>query len=71
MARVVQFEAQWDDEAQVWWAAAIGDLGIATESETVEGLRERLRLIVPDFLETSDEVRIDVTFTVSDTVKAA
>jgi hypothetical protein len=71
MPRVVQFEAEWDDEAGVWWAAAVGDLGIATEAETVEALRERLRLIVPDFLETTDEVRIDLTFRVTDIVKAA
>ncbi len=71
MPRVVAFEAEWDAEAGVWWAAAVGDLGICTESETVEGLRERLRLIVPDFLETTDEVRIDLTFKVSDIVKAA
>ncbi len=71
MLRIVQFEAEWDEEAGVWWAAAVGDLGIATEAETIEALRERLRLIVPDFLETTDEIRIDLTFKVSDTVRAA
>jgi molybdopterin converting factor small subunit len=71
MTIVVDFEALWDDEAKVWWTSASGDLGIATEADTVEALRERLKQIVPDFLETSDEVRINLTVKVSDTVRAA
>jgi hypothetical protein len=67
----VDFEAEWDDEAKVWWTSASGDLGIATEADTVEALRERLRLIVPDFLETTDEVVINLTVKVTDVVKAA
>jgi hypothetical protein len=71
MPITVDFEAEWDDEAKVWWTSASGDLGISTEAETIEGLRERLKLIVPDFLETSDEVRINLTVKMSDVVKAA
>jgi hypothetical protein len=72
MTRVVKFEAAWDDEAQVWWASADeDDVGIATEAPTIEALRERLKLIVPDVLETTDEVRIELHVSISDTVKAA
>jgi hypothetical protein len=72
MTRVVKFEAAWDDEAQVWWANADeDDVGIATEAPTIEALRERLKLIVPDVLETTDELRIELHVSISDTVKAA
>lgn len=79
MAHTVNFEAQWDDEAEVWWAQSSGQEGIVTEAPTVEALRERLRLIVPDFLDASDQlsgrhtgdVIINLTFRVSDIIKAA
>ena len=46
--RVVKFEVFRDDEAGVWWASSTTDPGITTEAETIEALRERLKLLVPD-----------------------
>jgi predicted RNase H-like HicB family nuclease len=69
--RVVKFEVFRDDEAGVWWARSTTDHGIITEAETIEALRERLKLLVPDFLETDDELRIDLEVRVSDVVQAA
>jgi hypothetical protein len=43
--------AKWDDEAQVWYTAETSIRGLATEADTLEALRERLMLIIPDFLE--------------------
>ena len=43
--------AKWDDEAQVWYTAETSIRGLVTEAETLEKLRERLLLIIPDFLE--------------------
>ena len=43
--------AKWDDEAQVWYTARTSIRGLATEAETLEKLRKRLLLIIPDFLE--------------------
>jgi predicted RNase H-like HicB family nuclease len=75
MARVINFEAEWDPEAQVWWTSASSEEGIVTEAETVEKLRERLRLIVPDFLEATDqdseEIEINLTVRMTDIVRAA
>jgi predicted RNase H-like HicB family nuclease len=75
MARIVHFEAEWDEEAGVWWASATGPEGITTEAATVEALRERLKIIVPDYFDATgqdgDEIRIEMTLTVSDTVQAA
>lgn len=75
MARVLAFEASWDQDAGVWWAQCTGPEGIVTEAETVEALRERLRQIVPDYLAAagipSDKVTIDLVVTVTDTVRTA
>jgi hypothetical protein len=43
--------AKWDDEAQVWYTAETSIRGLVTEADTLEKLRERLMLIIPDFLE--------------------
>jgi hypothetical protein len=43
--------AKWDPEAGVWYTAETSIRGINTEAETLEKLRERLMLIIPDFLE--------------------
>ena len=69
--RIVTFDVRRDDEAGVWYASSISDAGIVTEAETVEALRERLKLLVPDFLETEEELRLDLDIKVSDIVQAA
>jgi hypothetical protein len=75
MARVVSFEAEWDDEAKVWWTSATSGEGITTEAETIEKLRERLRLIVPDFLDAvgqdAEDIEIKLTVHMTDLVRAA
>jgi hypothetical protein len=43
--------AKWDPEAAVWYTAETSIRGLVTSSDTLEGLRERLMLIIPDFLE--------------------
>lgn len=69
--RVVKFEVRRDDEAGVWYAFSTTDRGLVTEAETVEALRARLKALVPDFLETDEELRIDLEVHVSDIVQAA
>ena len=69
--RIVKFEVFRDDEAGVWWASSTTDAGIVTEADTIEALRERLKLLVPDFHETEEELRIDMEVHVSDIVQAA
>lgn len=43
-------EAFWDDEAKVWVASAVGDIGLVTEGETIEELQKRIALVLPDLL---------------------
>jgi hypothetical protein len=44
-------EAYWDEEARVWVASAIGDIGLVTEAPTIEDLQKRIALVLPDLLE--------------------
>ena len=69
--RIVTFDVRRDDEAGVLYASSTSDAGIVTEAETIEALRERLKLLVPDFLETEEELRLDLDIKVSDIVQAA
>jgi hypothetical protein len=43
--------AKWDPEAAVWYTAETSIRGLVTEADTLERLRERLMLIIPDLLE--------------------
>ena len=69
--RIVKFEVFRDDEAGVWCASSTTDAGIVTEAETIEALRERLKLLVPDFLETDQQLRIEIDVHVTDVIQAA
>ncbi len=43
--------AKWDDEAQVWYTAETSIRGLNSSGDTLEELRQRLMLLIPDFLE--------------------
>lgn len=43
-------EAYWDEEAGVWVASAVGDVGLVTEASTIEKLQKRIALVLPDLL---------------------
>ena len=63
----VKFEVRRDDEAGVWYAVAADDSGIVTEAETLEALRERLKLLVPDFLDLDCDCPIELEICDGDT----
>ncbi|MCA1764864.1 MAG: DUF1902 domain-containing protein [Desulfobulbaceae bacterium] len=46
--------AEWDEEARVWVATSDDVAGLATEGETLGGLIEKLKVIIPDLLEAND-----------------
>ncbi|HXC13976.1 MAG TPA: DUF1902 domain-containing protein [Stellaceae bacterium] len=52
----VRVRAEWDDEAQVWVAESSNLPGLVTEAETVEGLFEQLRVMVPELLSYSPDL---------------
>jgi predicted RNase H-like HicB family nuclease len=50
--------AEWDAEASVWVATSDDVPGLATEGATMEGLIEKLRILVPELLK-ANEITID------------
>lgn len=64
MRRHAFVRAAWDDEAGVWYIEESDIPGLATESETLDGLRKRVRDIIPDLLEGQndlpEEIEIDL-----------
>jgi hypothetical protein len=53
-------DVRWDEEARVWYAVARGKVGLATESESLDGLRERVLSVLPDLLGLDDLRGIDL-----------
>ena len=51
VAKEIVVNAYWDAEAEVWSASSDDVPGLAIEAATVELLRERLKVIVPELLE--------------------
>ena len=50
--------AEWDEEASVWVATSDDVPGLATEGATMEGLIEKMRIMVPELLK-ANEITID------------
>lgn len=48
---MIVIDANWDDEAGVWYAVARGEIGLATEAQTLDVLRERIIAVLPDLLD--------------------
>lgn len=44
-------DVRWDAEASVWYALSRGKTGLATESTSLDGLRERILAVLPDLLD--------------------
>ncbi len=45
--------AEWDEEANVWVATSDDVPGLVTEEATMEGLIEKLKVIIPELLEAN------------------
>jgi predicted RNase H-like HicB family nuclease len=55
--------AEWDESAKVWVASSDDVPGLATEAETLEGLVEKLKVLIPELLEANGTLgEIDVPF---------
>jgi predicted RNase H-like HicB family nuclease len=50
---VYHVQADWDPEAGVWVATSDDVPGLATEADTIEGLTQRLRGLIPELLEAN------------------
>jgi predicted RNase H-like HicB family nuclease len=45
--------AEWDEEARVWVASSDDVPGLITEGDTLEGLVDKLKVMIPDLLEAN------------------
>ena len=55
--------AEWDEEARVWVATSDDVPGLVTEEKTMEGLIQKLRIMVPELLEANGvEMGAEVPF---------
>lgn len=52
-SNIYHVQADWDPEAGVWAATSADVPGLATEAETIEGLTNRLRTMIPALLEAN------------------
>ena len=57
-------DVRWDDEARVWYAIARDKVGLTTESESLDGLRERILSVLPELLDLPDVTGLDVELVV-------
>lgn len=48
---LILVRAQWDEEAHVWVATTDDVPGLATEAETLEALRDKLKVMVPELMQ--------------------
>lgn len=69
-AKVYDVKAEWDDEAHVWSATSDDVPGLATEAGTLDGLVEKLRVIVPELLELNGVLSAEAARLVSFRVSA-
>jgi predicted RNase H-like HicB family nuclease len=58
MVKPFFIRAEWDEEASVWVASSDDVPGLVTEESTIEGLIEKLKVIIPELLEANG-VQID------------
>lgn len=56
-------DVRWDADASVWYAISREKTGLATESESLDGLRERILAVLPDLLDLPPE-KIEVELVV-------
>jgi hypothetical protein len=63
IGRPLFVRAEWDEVAFVWVATSDDVPGLATEGATVEGLIEKLKVMIPELLALNEEAgEIDVPF---------
>jgi len=64
MARPIIVGADWDPEAEVWVAGSPNLPALITEAESIEALRAKLQVMIPELLELDGEPSCGSTFRV-------
>jgi predicted RNase H-like HicB family nuclease len=50
LSKDINVEAFWDEEARVWVASSNDVPGLITESDTMEHLMQKLKILIPELL---------------------
>lgn len=51
---LIEVRAQWDSEAEVWWAESADLPGLVSEAPTLDALIERVSSVIPDLLAVAE-----------------
>jgi predicted RNase H-like HicB family nuclease len=72
MRRHAIVRVAWDDDAKVWFVEDSDIDGLVTEADTLEALRERIKIIAADLLSDApdrpDDLELDIIAYVHDRV---
>ena len=53
LSKDISVEAFWDEEARVWVASSKDVPGLMTESDTMENLMQKLKILIPELLQAN------------------
>jgi predicted RNase H-like HicB family nuclease len=53
LGKDIEVEAFWDEEAHVWVASSNDVPGLITEADTMEHLRQKLKILIPELLQAN------------------
>ena len=53
LSKDINVEAFWDEEARVWVASSNDVPGLITESDTMEHLMQKLKILIPELLQAN------------------
>jgi predicted RNase H-like HicB family nuclease len=53
LSKDIGVEAFWDEEAHVWVASSNDVPGLITESDTMEHLMQKLKVVIPELLQAN------------------
>jgi predicted RNase H-like HicB family nuclease len=53
---IIRVKAIWDNEARVWVATSDDVPGLITESENLEDLVQKLKILIPELLEANGSI---------------
>ena len=68
--RVYGVQCVWDPEAKVWVASSDDVPGLATGADTLDGLVDKLKVVIPDLLEANGLLGLDGSSDIPFTITA-
>ncbi|WP_281801976.1 DUF1902 domain-containing protein [Methylocystis echinoides] len=63
MKTPIQIDAQWDNDAQVWFATSHDAPGLVVEAESWQAMIDEVRAVLPDLLKLNGDAVADISLT--------